>query len=197
MRGSLSTENGRSPSAALVTAEAARVLLVTCAVGVLAGAVTARVRLHLGLPGHKALLWMAPVIVARLVWRSPIGGSAGSLSAAVATSVAGGHLAGSALHLPMVVLAGGVLDVAARAVERPRRPAWWAVPLMGGAGMVANLVMLGKRLLAPLLQFHTFLGTSGLSARCLSYAASGLVAGLVGGVVAWAVLRRGGASGTA
>ena len=190
MRGSPSIENGRTQAASLPTAEAVAALLATCAVGLLAGLAAGSVRLGLGLPGHKALVWMAPLVAARLILRSPVGGSAGVLAVSLGTMAAGGHLAGAAMHLPVAVLAGGVLDVAVHVIERRRLAAVWAIPLMGLAGLAANLVMLGKRLLVPSFQVHHFLWTSGLAARCLSYAVFGLVAGLVGAGVGWAIARR-------
>ena len=190
MRGSPSIENGRARAVSLPTAEAVAALMATCAVGLLAGLAAGSVRLGLGLAGHKALVWMAPLVAARLVFRSPIGASAGALAAALGTMAAGGHLAGAAMHLPVAVLAGGVLDVAVHVIERRRLGAAWAIPLMGLAGLAANLVMLGKRMLVPPLQVHYFLWTSGLAARCLSYAAFGLVAGLVGAGVGLVIARR-------
>jgi len=156
----------------------------------LAGLAAGSVRLGLGLPGHKAVMWMAPLVAARLIFRSPIGGSAGVLAASLGTMAAGGQMAGAAMHLPVVVLAGGVLDVAVHFIQRCRLGAVWAIPLMGLAGLAANLVMLGKRLLAPSFQVHHFFWTSGLAARCLSYAAFGLAAGLAGAGVGWAIARR-------
>jgi hypothetical protein len=190
MRGSPSIENGRTRAEGVPTAEAVRALVATCAVGLLAGLAAGGVRLGLGLPGHKALVWMAPLIAARLILRSPVGGSAGALAASLGTMAAGGHLAGAAMHLPVAVMAGGVLDVAVHLIRRCRPGTAWAIPLMGLAGLAANLVMLGKRLLVPSFRLHHFLWTSGLAARCLSYAAFGLAAGLVGAGVGWAVARR-------
>ena len=217
MRGSPSIENGRTRAAkrseanharqvsgpaapqlhetyvgplALPTAEAVRALVATCAVGLLAGLAAGGVRLGLGLPGHKALVWMAPLIAARLIFRSPVGGSAGALAASLGTMAAGGHLAGAAMHLPVAVMAGGVLDVAVHLIRRRRLGTAWTIPLMGLAGLAANLVMLGKRLLVPSFQVHHFLWTSGLAARCLSYAAFGLAAGLVGAGVGFGLARR-------
>jgi len=189
MRGSPLIENGRTRAASLPTAEAVAALLATCAVAFLAGLVAGAVRLGLGLPGHKALVWMAPLVAARLMLRSPVGGSAGALTASLGTMAVGGHLAGAAMHLPVAVLAGGVLDVAVHVVERRRLGAAWAIPLMGLAGLAANLVMLGKRLLVPTFHIHHFLWTSGLAARSLSYAVFGLAAGLVGAGIGWAIVR--------
>jgi len=58
-----------------------RTSLMVAAVGVLAGVATASVKLHLGLPGHKALFWMVPIVLARVLSRHPVGGSIGSLTA--------------------------------------------------------------------------------------------------------------------
>lgn len=190
MRGFLWTEKGRSRAGSLLAGAVLEGLLAAAAVGVLAGLATAHVRLHLGLPGHKALLSMAPVIAARLVFPSAAGATAGAVSAALAAMAAGGNLAGGATGLPAVGLAGMLIDGAIGLAERRRLGAGWTVPLVGLAGMAANLAMLAKRLTAPLFSSHAVLGFSGVGGRLVCYAAFGLVAGLLGAAVGHIVLRR-------
>jgi hypothetical protein len=55
MRGPASIENTRSHDAARSAADAIKAFLAVCAVGVLAGLVAGQVRVHVGLPGHKAI----------------------------------------------------------------------------------------------------------------------------------------------
>ncbi|MFB3890559.1 MAG: hypothetical protein ACE15C_00905 [Phycisphaerae bacterium] len=92
---------------------------VMIAVGVTAGLVAAS-RLHLGMPGHKALFWMTPIVVARLLCGVRAGATAGSLAAAFTTFAAGGNFAGSFLQPLLIASAGVVLDAAAALVERSR-----------------------------------------------------------------------------
>jgi hypothetical protein len=190
MPGFPSIESIRSRARSPATAAALEGLLGAVAVGVLAGLAAAHMRLHAGLPGHKALLWMAPIIAARLVFPSAAGATAGAVSAALAALAAGGNLAGGATGLPAVGLAGMLLDGAIGLAERRRLSAAWMVPLVGLAGMAANGVMLAKRLTAPLLNSHEALGLGGIGGRLASYAAFGLAAGLLGAAVGHLVRRR-------
>jgi hypothetical protein len=115
--------------------------LVCSLVGVAAGLAAAHIRLHLGLPGHKALLLMTPVVFARLILRSPVGATGGMLAAALSSLAAGGGVIGATLHLPLVAVAGGMFDVAIGLAERKgsRTPkvkgpgpfSLWMIPLVG------------------------------------------------------------------
>jgi len=189
MHGSLSITSAPGRSSSLASVEAVERFLACAAVGVLAGIAAAHVRLHLGLPGHKALLWMVPVIAARLVFPSMAGATAGAVSAALATLAAGGNLAGDAMGFPIVGLAGMMLDAAVGLAERRRLRAAWRIPLVGFAALVANLVMLGKRLASPLFASHQVLWSTGLEARLISYAVFGLASGLLAATLAHFVLR--------
>jgi len=189
MRGSPSIENTRSHDAARSAAKSLGAFLAVCAVGVFAGLIAGHVRLHLGLPGHKALFVMAPVVAARLVFRSAAGATGGMLAAALASLATGGQIIGLSSHLPFAAAAGCVLDGTIGLAERRRLGVLWAITLTGLAGAAANLVMLAERLLTPLFQWHAFLGLSGQGARLLSYAVFGLLAGLLGAGLA-AVIRR-------
>ena len=176
-----------TPSRSLSVGEHASAVLITAAVGAAAGLVAGQLRLHLGLPGHKVLFWLTPVLAARLIAGGPAGATAGALAAAVATAVAGGNLAGSLVQLPLIGVAGLVIDAAAWLAER-RGPTALVIPLMGLAGLVANLVCFGKRLLAPWGQAGHWLW--GVDVRLFSYALFGLLAGLLGAALAYAVMRR-------
>jgi len=190
MRGSPWIENTRSHDAARSAAESLGAFLAVCAVGLLAGLITAQVRLHLGLPGHKALFVMAPVIAARLVFRSAAGATGGMVAAALASLAAGGQMIGASAHLPIAALAGCLIDAVIGLAERRRLAAHWTIVLTGLAGAAANLVFLGERLLTPLFQSHSLLGLSGLDLRLLSYPVFGLIAGLLGAGIAEVVRRR-------
>lgn len=187
MRGSLWTEKSRSTSGTARAAEMLGAFLVCSLVGVAAGLAAAHIRLHLGLPGHKALLLMTPVVFARLILRSPVGATGGMLAAALSSLAAGGGVIGATLHLPLVAVAGGMFDVAIGLAERWRVSARWAIPLVGLAGLVANLVMLTERLMMPLFEWHQLFGASAFATRAISYAFFGLAAGLVGAGLAAAV----------
>jgi hypothetical protein len=93
MRGSPWIENTQSRDAAVSAAGSVGAFLAVCAIGAMAGLAAAYLRLHLGLPGHKAALVMVPVIAARFVFRSAAGATGGMLAAALASLAPGGRLA--------------------------------------------------------------------------------------------------------
>jgi len=189
MRGSPWIENTRSRDAA-VSAESLKAFLAVCAVGVLTGLVAAHVRLHLGLPGHKAVLLMTPVIAARLIFRSTAGATGGLVAAALGSLAAGGQMIGAWAHLPIAALAGCLIDSAIGLAERRRLAAYWSIALTGVAALAANLVFFAERLLTPLFQSYTLLGLSALDLRIFTYAVFGLIAGLLGAGIAMVVRRR-------
>ena len=190
MRGPASIENTRSHDAARFAAGSIGAFLAVCAVGVLAGLVAGQVRLHLGLPGHKAILVMAPVIAARLVFRSAAGATGGLVAAALASLATGGQVISLSMHLPFAAAAGGVLDVAFGLAQRRGWAATGMIFAAGLAGAAANLVLLAERLLTPLFQSHTLPGMSSPDTRLVSYAAFGLLAGLLGAGLAAVICRR-------
>ena len=187
MRGCLPTESTATRWRRRAGAAQLRMLLTSAAVGALAGLICAHARLHLGLPGHKALLWLAPIVAARLLGRHPVGATAGASAAACASLASGGNLAGGAMFLPLVALAGAVLDAIVAFAERWRLGPWRLIPLLGLGGLAANLLCAVKRLLVPLRAHHLILGISGPFATVLSYAFFGLLAGLIGAGVAASV----------
>jgi hypothetical protein len=174
----------------LATADAIGPLLGACAVGVLAGLASAHVRLHLGLPGHKALILMAPVIFARLVFGSPVGATGGMVAASLASLTAGGNALSVSTHLPLAAAAGAVIDLALGIASRRRMGAAATVLVAGAAGVAANVLFFAERLLSPLFQSHTVFGLSGLDGRFASYAVFGLLAGAIGAAAALLFLRR-------
>ena len=183
MPGYLWTESGAGRWSRLAEAAQLRTLAANAAVGVLAGILIAHVRLHLGLPGHKALLWMTPIVVARLLCRHPAGATAGASAAALTSIALGGHLAGGILFVPLVAVAGAVLDVCVGFARRVGLSPWALVPLLAAAGAGANVVCGIKRLLLPQWNYHVLLGLSGPWALLAAYALCGLAAGLTGAVI--------------
>lgn len=159
-------------------------------VGVLAGLFMAHVKLGLGLPGHKQFIWMIPVIIARITGKGKFGTTAGSLSAAFTTLAWGGNLAGGAFLLPLIGVAGIVLDTTIIFIENHKIPPLLAIPFITFTGIFANLICFIKRFAAPAGgHSHNFLGIASPLFDILSYAFFGLLAGLVGSVIAYSILR--------
>lgn len=175
----------------IVKSRQLKMLAASIAVGVIAGLFIANVRLHLGLPGHKALFWMTPVIVARLLGRCRAGTTAGALSAAFTTFVLGSHLAGGVLGLPLIGFAGIILDAVINFLEKRKMSALLVIPIIGFTAMLANLLCLVKRLLVPLGHAPQLLfGISGFWLKLASYAFFGLMAGLIAAMLACLINRR-------
>ncbi len=184
MRGYLSTEKNPGRWSSLVTTLQLQALLVNISVGILAGLFLAHFRLGLGMPGHKALFWLMPVIAARLLRPHVIGAAAGACTAAVTSMAFGGNLAGGVLFIPLVAIAGGLIDVIMLWNSRLKLSPWLLIPLLGVGGMSANLICAIKRILAPQFNQHQLLGLSGIPAQIVSYAIFGLLAGLAGATLA-------------
>lgn len=189
MRGSPSTQSAAVRWNSLASGHHLRMLLISLLVGVLAGLLAAHLKLHLRMPGHLALLWMTPIVAGRLLTRHPVGGSAGACAAAFTSLAFGGRLAGGPAWLPLVGVAGVVIDLAAAFIANHHLKIWLAVPIMGLAGVGGNLVCAIKRLLAAQYHSHLLLGLSGPAASIVSYAIFGLLAGVTGAILA--ALARG------
>jgi hypothetical protein len=163
------------------------------AVGALAGLLTAFVdSLHLGLqlPGHKVLFWMPPLIIARLLLRHPIGATAGAGTTAIACLGCGANIAGGPAYMPLIILAGSVLDAAAALAERRRLPFWLIIPLLGAAGTGGAMLCAVKRLMVPMPRPHLlFSAIPDPAASVIIYAFFGLAAGLLGAAIATGILR--------
>ena len=190
MHGSLSTEkkvNVRD----IVNSQQFRMLLVSMSVGVMAGLFVAVVRLHLGMPGHKAFLWMTPVLIARLRGGCKIGTTAGGLFAALTVYSMGANLAGGLIGMPLIVLSGMILDWAVNSVEKKKASVARMILMLGLAGVAANLVCLLKRMILPTgLSPHLLFGVSGFWFKLFSYAFFGCASGVVASVVYWFATRK-------
>jgi len=173
--------------------EGVRGLIISLSAGIIAGCLAASLRLHLGLPGHKALLWMTPVIAARLWGGCRIGTTAGALTAAFVTLGLGANLAGGALGLPLVGLAGAVIDAFIIHLEKHKVSALTAILGVAFSAMLANLICCAKRLLLPagIAPQDVFVG-SGLLLRPFWYGFFGFLAGLIAAVGVYLTRRRSG-----
>jgi hypothetical protein len=191
MRGYLSIRRGM-PLADMVLGSAGfRGLAVSVSVGVIAGCLAASVKLHLGLSGHKALIWMTPVIVARLLGQCKIGTTTGAFTAAFVSLAAGGNLAGGPLGLPLVGAAGALVDTCIGQLEKHRASAVTTILVVAISAMLANLICCLKRLLGPTgIAPHDIFGSAALLLRPISYALFGFVAGLVAAITSHVVRRH-------
>ena len=151
--------------------------LATAMVGVLAGIVVAYARMPLHLPGHKALWWIPPVLLARLVTRRKLGASIGATTTVLTTLSLGGRLAGGVVGMPLVILGGVVLDVAANEVRRRPNAVLRAVLLLGAAGAAGNLICFIKRLLEPSGEFFSTGNLRDVSWAAMTHAVFGVSAG--------------------
>ncbi len=191
MRGHLSIRKGTPLAEALLGSAGLRGLVVSVSVGVIAGCLAASVKLHLGLSGHKALIWMTPVIAARLLGQCRIGTTAGAFTAAFVSLGIGGNLAGGPLGLPLVSAAGALIDACIDRLEKHQASAVTTIVVVAFSAMLANLICCLKRLLAPTgIAPHDILGSAGPLLRPLSYAIFGFLAGLVAAMTSIAVRRR-------
>jgi hypothetical protein len=191
MRGYLWIEKKLTLTETVLGPEGVRGLAVSLSVGVFAGCLAAYLRLHLGLPGHKALLWMTPVITARLLGRCRAGTTAGALTAAFVSLGMGGNLAGGLPGLPLVGLAGALIDAAIVQLEKRETGALTTIVVVAFSAMAANLICCAKRLLVPVgVTPHDFLGGVSVLARPLTYGLFGFLAGLVAAISARLFRRR-------
>ena len=166
-------------------------LLVSISVGVISGLFIALVRLNLGMPGHKAFFWMTPVLIARLRGGCKIGTTAGGLFAALTTYSLGANLAGGVIGMPMIVLAGMILDWTVNVIEKNKISGIAMILALGLAGIAANLVCLAKRMILPTgLNPHFIIGISGFWFKLFSYAFFGLLSGIVASISVWLIKRK-------
>jgi len=191
MRGSLLIEKKLDRWNSFLKSRQFQMLLASIATGVLAGLAMTHLRLHLGLPGHRAVFWMTPVIMARLLGKCRAGSTAGALAAGVTTLGLGGNIAGGLIALPLIGVAGILLDTVISIIEKRTIPTVSAVSLIGSAAMLANLICFVKRMLAPAgLNPHHFLGISFVGFDLLSYAVFGLVAGLLAASMSYLITAK-------
>jgi len=147
---------------------------------VIAGIIVTFTRAPLHLPGHKALLWMIPILAARLVTRARIGATVGAAATIVTTILLDGHLAGGVAMMPLVVLCGLVFDAAIIVSDRFHNGLPARILLLAAAGMAGDAFCFVKRLFEPGVDFSSDLLTAGAW-----YAIFGLIAGLVGAAVGY------------
>jgi hypothetical protein len=151
-------------------------------------------KLRLGIPGHAAILWLTPLLLAR--WLAPMtaAASVSSTSTAVGLYCFGGF----SLRWPLVLtfgtfwLVGPVLDLYVLLVERmaPRRRmgagSRLGLVLLPLAGVVGNFAHLGLKVLFGTMRPHV--ARLGLGAG-LYEAVTYLVFGLAAGIAAYALAR--------
>ncbi len=184
MPGSLFIDKKADRWSEAFTGAQARNLVGCMAVGVVAGLVLSHVRLNLGMPGHKAIFWIIPIVVARFGFPNRVGATSGAFTAAVTSMMFGGHLAGGWLWVPLVALAGFVIDVAALWISQKQLHWSLAIVLVGLAGMGANFICSIKRMMTPARNIHMFMGLEGQLAATVSYLCFGLAAGIAGAIIA-------------
>jgi hypothetical protein len=117
------------------------------------------IKLHILVPGHAAVLWVTPLLVARALSASSAAGSVASTSTALGMCALGGF----SLRLPLVLnfgtfwLVGPILDLFTLALGRWTRTAEQRRSLLAGplgllvlpaAGLVVNLAHLALKLAA-------------------------------------------------
>ncbi len=163
-----------------------RMLIASISVGVIAGVFVAYVKLGLGLSGHKALFWMTPVLLARLLGKCKAGTTAGALVAAFTCYTLGGRMGGGLLGLPLIGGVGILFDVVIGYAESHKLSRVSVIPLLGCTAMLGNLIMFFKRLLNPAGSSHAFLGIYyGFWFDLFTYALFGLLAGTIAAAGAW------------
>jgi len=158
-------------------------LIASISVGVIAGVFVAYVKLGLGLSGHKALFWMTPVLLARLLGKCKTGTTAGALAAAFTCYTLGGRMGGGLLGLPLIGGAGILFDAVIGFAENRKLSRVSLIPLLGCTAMLGNLIMFSKRLINPAGASHAFLGIYyGFWFDLFTYALFGLLAGTIAAV---------------
>lgn len=191
MRGYLSIERNTALADMILGLGGVRGLAISLSVGVIAGCLAASLKLHLGLSGHKAIIWMTPVIAARLLGRCRIGTTAGAFTAAFVSLGSGGNLAGGLLGLPLIGAAGALIDACIFKLEKCKASALTTVITIALAAMLANLICCFKRLLAPAgIAPHDALGVASFLLRPMSYALFGFLAGLIASTGTYLFRRR-------
>ena len=160
-----------------------RMLVASISVGVMAGVFVAYVKLGLGLSGHKALFWMTPVLLARLLGTCKAGTTAGALAAALTCYTLGGRMAGGLIGLPLIGVVGIMFDGVIGYAENHKLSRLSLIPLLGCSAMLGNLIMFSKRLLNPVGHSHAFLGIyHGFWFDVFTYALFGLLAGTIAAI---------------
>ena len=191
MRGYLSIEKNTALADMVLGPDGVRGLAISLSVGVIAGCMAAFLKLHLGMPGHKAIIWMTPVIAARLLGRCRIGTTAGAFTAAFISLGSGGNLAGGLLGLPLVGAAGALIDACILKLEKCKASALTTIIAIALAAMLANLICYAKRLLVPagIAPHHVF-GSAAVAISPMSYGLFGFLSGLIASTGTYLFRRR-------
>lgn len=191
MRGYLSIKKRILPADIVLGPDGVRGLVVSLSAGVIAGCLATSLKFHLGLPGHKALFWMTPVIAARLAGRCRIGTTAGALTAAFVSFGLGGNMAGDAVGLPLIALAAAMIDACIIHLEKRKTSTLAAIVAVAFGAMLANLICCAKRLLIPAgLGPHDIVGGEELFLRLISYGFFGFLAGFIAAASVYLIRRR-------
>lgn len=166
-------------------------LLLSIAVGAMTGCFIAFVRLKLGMPGHKTFMWLTPVLIARLRGGCKIGTAAGGLAAAVSTYSLGANLAGGLIGMPLIVMAGLMLDWVINTLQNHKISGIRMIIALTLAGAAAGFICLIKRLGLPTgLSPHYMLGLSGFGLKLASYLFFGALSGFVASIFSLSTLKK-------
>jgi hypothetical protein len=141
------------------------------------------------MPGHKALWWITPILLSRLMTRARAGASVASLAAATTTLSLGGRLGGGFASVPLILLAGASLDLAARITERREFSILRWLLFFALAGAAANLLCFAERFADPKTAVFARGNLADLFNAACSYALFGLLAALIGAVAGAALLK--------
>jgi hypothetical protein len=163
--------------------------LFVISVGVLAGILATYMQTPLHLPGHKAVFWMTPVFASRLLTRRRAGASIGATATLLTTLLLGGRLAGGGVAMPLVIVAGIILDFAAWKTEQRPHRVWQVLLIFAAGGAGANLACSIKRLYEPTGAFFSIATARDLSWAAGCHAFFGLVAAVLGGMIGLGIVR--------
>ncbi len=168
-----------------------RMLLLSISVGAITGLVIAFVRLKLGLSGHKTFMWLTPVLITRLRSGCKIGTAAGGLSTAVTTYSLGANMAGGLIGMPLIVIAGLILDWVISKLQRHKIYGIRMVIILTLAGGLVGLICLAKRMILPagISATHT-LGLSIFWGKMISYLIFGAMAGFVASISSLSAIKK-------
>jgi hypothetical protein len=154
--------------------------LASFAVGVFAGIIVSAFRLNLGMPGHKALFWMVPVLTMRMIGKTKGGVSVGAAAVLLTTYGTAGHLGGGPFGMPLILLGAVILDSVIGFLERKRFSFAFYTATVSLAAMICNLLCMVKKLfVSDGFGVHLLLNNSSFWFRFASYAFWGLISGVI------------------
>ena len=113
------------------------------------------------------------------------------LSAAVATYSLGANLAGGLIGMPLIVMAGLMLDWVINFLQKHNISGIRMVVILTLACALAGFICLIKRLSLPAgLSPHYFFGLSGFWLKLVSYLAFGAMAGVVASICSLSAVKK-------